>query len=103
MAFSFAGHKYLVYQHKLSSARKLQHVTKDVFKIVVANAKQQCEGAMVSLIKELEKHFPKHQVMMTLGVISPPLWSRNLKHAKGGIPWVANGVEGHLLNPLQCG
>jgi hypothetical protein len=51
-------------------------VTKDVFKIVVANVKQQCEGATIGLIKKLEKHFPKHQVMMTLGVVYPQIWSQ---------------------------
>jgi hypothetical protein len=46
-------------------------VTKDALKAGVANVKQQCEGAMVGLIKELEKHFPKHQIMMRLGVFYP--------------------------------
>jgi hypothetical protein len=76
VVFSFAGHKYLVYQHKLSNAKKLQPMIRDVFKTIVANVKQQCEGATVGLIKELEKHFPKHQVMMTLGVVYPQIWSK---------------------------
>lgn len=71
LAFYFAEHKYLVYQHELSSARKLQPVNKDVFKTIVANVKQQCEGATVGLIKELERCFPKHQIMMTSGVVYP--------------------------------
>ncbi len=50
---------------------------KDVFQVVVANVKQQCERAVVGLIKEFERRFLKHQVMMTLGAIYP--WSRNPK------------------------
>jgi hypothetical protein len=45
----------------------------------MANVNQQCEGAMVGLIKELESHFPKHQIMTMLGVVYPQLWSRNPK------------------------
>jgi hypothetical protein len=44
--FSFVGHKYLVYQHELSSAKEPQPMTKDVFKVIMANVNQQCEGAM---------------------------------------------------------
>ncbi len=77
--FSFVGHKYLVYQDELSTARELQPMTKNAFKVIMANMNQQCEGAMVGLIKELERHFPKHQIMTTLGVVYPQLWSRNPK------------------------
>jgi hypothetical protein len=79
LGFSFVGHKYLVYQHELSSSRELQTMTKNAFKAIVANVKQQCEGAMVGLIKELGRHFPNHQVMTTLGVVYPQLWYRNPK------------------------
>jgi len=48
-------------------------VIENVFKAVVANVKQQCEGAMASLTKKLERFFPKHQVMMMLGVVYPTL------------------------------
>jgi len=51
LGFSFVGHKYLVYQHELSSARELQPMTKDAFKVIMANVNQQCEGVMVGLIK----------------------------------------------------
>ncbi len=54
-------------------------MTKDAFKATMANVKQQCEGAMAGLIKELERHFPEHQVMMTLGAVYPQFWSRNPK------------------------
>ncbi len=77
-------------------------MNKDVFKIVVANVKQQCEGAMVSLIKELERRFPNHQIMMMLGVVYPN-YGPKFQTCRKGIPRVANGVESHLLHPLQCG
>jgi hypothetical protein len=38
--FSFVGHKYLVYQHELSSVRELQPTTKDAFKVIMANVNQ---------------------------------------------------------------
>jgi hypothetical protein len=35
----FVGHKYLIYQHKLSTTRELQLVTENVFKAIVAHVK----------------------------------------------------------------
>ncbi len=71
LAFSFARHKYLLYQPKQSNVKKIQLVTREAFKLNVDKVKQQREGVANSCIKELEQHFLKHQVMTTLNVVYP--------------------------------
>ncbi len=71
LEFFFAKHKYLLYQHELFNAKKPQPITREAFKLVVDKVKQQREGITNNLIKELEWHFLKHQVMRTLNVVYP--------------------------------
>jgi hypothetical protein len=39
LTFSFFGHKYLLFQHELSSVRKLYLITKEAFKLAMDKVK----------------------------------------------------------------
>jgi hypothetical protein len=82
LAFSFARHKYHVYQHDLYGDRKFQPIMRKIFKLVMYKVKQQCDRASQSPISELEWRFLEHQVMTALGVVYSQFWVKNPKDVK---------------------
>ncbi len=71
LAFSFARHKYHVYQHDLFGVKKFHPITKKSFKLAMDKVKQQSDEVARGLINELERCFLEHRVMTTLGVVYP--------------------------------
>jgi hypothetical protein len=87
LTFFFVRHKYLLYHHRLSSVKELYLVTREVFKLVVDNVKQYCEGVAKYLIKELEQCFIEHHVMTTLNMVYFQFYAKNPTHANEEFHW----------------
>jgi hypothetical protein len=49
-------------------------VTKDDWALSIQFAKQLCTYAANGSIKELERHFPTHELMNAMGIIYPHYW-----------------------------
>ncbi len=57
--------------------------------------KEECEGITWGLMLELEKCFPKHEVMIALGVIYPQFRTRNIVKAE-----IIFYFHMNVLNPI---
>jgi len=77
LAFSFANHKYLIYQSHVDSLEEKQLVTKDFFYHAINKVKEECEGVVWGLIDELHRQFPTNKIMITLGVVYQQFWAIN--------------------------
>ena len=74
LAFRFGGQNYML--HLRSAAEgSLLPVHRADFMRVVASVKKQCSDAASTLILDLQRRFPHHEVMNALGVIYPQFWT----------------------------
>jgi len=55
LAFSFANHKYPIYQSYVDGLGEKQLVTKDIFYHAINKVKEECEGIVHGLIDELHQ------------------------------------------------
>jgi hypothetical protein len=54
-------------------------------------------------MSELEKHFPKHEVMIVLGVIYPQFWTKNFVEAKTIFYFQTNVLKATCCVPCKLG
>jgi hypothetical protein len=70
-SFLFIGGEYLIYQTKNEGSIDLS-LSPRMFSIGYhLELKDTCEGGTQHVVGELEQHFPKHDVMIALGVVYP--------------------------------
>ncbi len=65
--------------------------------------KDECEGITWGLMSELEKCFPKHEVMIALGVIYPQFWTGNIVEVETTFRSHMNALKAIFCVPHKLG